>query len=298
MKSPKVSVIIPVHNAEKTLGRCLESVRGQAFTDFEALIVDNNSTDKTKDMISEFQKKDPRIKYLFEPALSRGAARNTGESAARGEIILMTDSDCIAPSDWIGRMIEPLADGEYEAVQGFQDNASDDFWSRCEQIFLSEKYEDVDKDEAAWIVGKLDTKNFAIKSASLLKVGLSSRKYVSGHDTELSIRLAKNNCKVRFLQDVGVRHFHWNSLGQIIKKQLYRAGWAAVITRDNMDFLKTTPFLKQTAQEAGSFFKIRKLCRALTRHGLGYAFYIVVTGLFWRLGLIMKSRKSRDRHFL
>ena len=57
MKIPKISVIIPVYNGEKTLRQCLNSVLNQTYGNYEIIIVNNNSTDKTKEIIKEFQLK-------------------------------------------------------------------------------------------------------------------------------------------------------------------------------------------------------------------------------------------------
>jgi len=55
---PKVSVIIPIYNAEKTLERCLESVLGQTYENYDLILVDNNSTDSTKNIINKFIKEE------------------------------------------------------------------------------------------------------------------------------------------------------------------------------------------------------------------------------------------------
>ena len=63
MQNPKVSVIIPVYNGERTLRHFLKSILDQTYKNYEVIVVDNNSTDKTKDIIKEFQTKDNKIKY-------------------------------------------------------------------------------------------------------------------------------------------------------------------------------------------------------------------------------------------
>jgi len=136
----EVSIIIPVYNGEKTLRQCLNSVLNQTYENYEVIVVDNNSTDKTKDIIKEFQDKSRKMKYLFEPQRGRGAARNTGERTAKGNIVLMTDSDCIVPNDWIRHMIKPIINEGYDAVQGFESSATKDFWSRHQQLRSEEKF--------------------------------------------------------------------------------------------------------------------------------------------------------------
>ena len=94
MKNPTVSVIIPTYNRAHLVGRAIKSVLNQTYRDFEIIVVDDGSTDNTKDIIKEFQKKDKRIKYIpYEKNKGGSAARNTGIKAAKGEYIAFLDSD-------------------------------------------------------------------------------------------------------------------------------------------------------------------------------------------------------------
>lgn len=282
MVNVKVSVIIPVYNGEKTLRQCLSSVLNQEFNEYEVIVVDNNSTDKTKEIIKDFEIRDKGAKYLFEERIGRGAARNTGEIKAKGEIILMTDADCIVPRNWIKRMVEAIEG--YDAIQGFEGPACDNFWSRHRQMSSERKYTN-DKIENP--LGKIDTKNFAIKRDVLKKIGYTSRKYFSGNDTNLSIKLASNRCKTGFSKNIKVKHFHASSLKEVFKKHFRRAKWTVIISRDYKKFLKKTSFLKETCQTPWSFFKFFPgLAVTVVRKGPGYVYYDFVVGIAWRIGLL------------
>ena len=283
---PIVSVIIPTYNSEKTLKQCLISVLNQIYKNYEIIVVNNNSTDKTKQIIKEFQMKEKsknkKIKYVFEPKIGRGPARNTGEKKAKGEIILMTDSDCIVPEDWIKEMVKAIKG--HDAVQGFQKSASNNFWSRNYQMDSKKKHK---KENMKNPIGKIDTKNFAIKKRVLKNIGLTSKKYISGNDTDLSIKLAKNNCRVKFIKNIRVEHLHPNSLKKVFRKQLYKARWTIVITYDNKNFLKNTAFLKDTCQTSWSFIKFFPgLIGTTIRKGMERAYYDFAIGISWRIGLI------------
>ena len=180
-----VSVIIPTYNREKILEICLDSVLNQTYKDYEVIVVDNNSIDNTKQIIKEFEKKDRKIKYVFESERKRGSARNTGEMVAKGEIILMTDDDCIVSKNWIEKMIEPIVKESCDAVQGFQEPIIHNFWTNQIQTAHIEKFGNMGKE----IIGFIDTKNFAVKYDVLKKIGFTNRKYLSGNDIYLSIKL-------------------------------------------------------------------------------------------------------------
>ena len=98
---PKVSVIIPTYNRSHLVGRAIQSVLNQTFTDFELIIVDDASTDNTKEVVESFNA--PRIRYIrHEQNKGGGATRNTGIEAAYGEYIAFLDSD----DEWLPRKLE------------------------------------------------------------------------------------------------------------------------------------------------------------------------------------------------
>ena len=89
---PEISVVIPTYNREHTLRRAVQSVLGQTFTDFEVIVVDDCSTDQTKNLVESFR--DKRIVYVrHDQNAGPGAARNTGIRRARGQLIAFLDSD-------------------------------------------------------------------------------------------------------------------------------------------------------------------------------------------------------------
>lgn len=76
MTVPKVSIIIPVYNAESTIGRCLESIRGQTFQDFEVFLIDDGSSDNSFSICKDFAKSDQRITVLHQSNSGPSSARN------------------------------------------------------------------------------------------------------------------------------------------------------------------------------------------------------------------------------
>ena len=90
---PKISVIIPVYNAEKTLHRCIDSILAQTFSDFEVLLIDDGSKDKSGEICDEYARKDSRIKVCHKENGGVSSARNTGLSKAMGEYIIHCDAD-------------------------------------------------------------------------------------------------------------------------------------------------------------------------------------------------------------
>lgn len=96
MNIPQISVIVPVYNVEKYLSRCIESILSQTFTDFELLLIDDGSTDRSGEICDEYAKKDTRIRVFHTKNRGVSAARNLGLDNAKGEWISFVDSD-----DWV-----------------------------------------------------------------------------------------------------------------------------------------------------------------------------------------------------
>ena len=94
MNSPKVSIIIPVHNVEQYLNQCLDSVINQTLKDIEVICVNNSSSDNSLGILNEYSQKDSRVKVInFEECIGPLTARKTGVEHANGEYIMFVDSD-------------------------------------------------------------------------------------------------------------------------------------------------------------------------------------------------------------
>lgn len=89
--APKVSVILPVYNGEKTVGPAIWSILNQTFRDFELIVVDDGSIDSTLKTVKAFA--EARIKVIAAPHAGRSAARNSAASCARGRYLAMIDAD-------------------------------------------------------------------------------------------------------------------------------------------------------------------------------------------------------------
>lgn len=92
-KTPKISVIIPVYNAEKYLRQCLDSVINQTLQDIEIICVDDGSTDNSLNILQEYKKNDSRLYIICQQNQYAGVARNNGMARAKGEYLLFLDAD-------------------------------------------------------------------------------------------------------------------------------------------------------------------------------------------------------------
>ena len=103
--TPMVSVIIPMYNVEKYLRECLDSVVSQNYSDFEAILINDGSTDSTAEIAEEYVKRDIRFSLINKSNGGASTARNAGLKNARGKYILFLDSDDYLLPEVLGRLV-------------------------------------------------------------------------------------------------------------------------------------------------------------------------------------------------
>lgn len=101
-----VSVIIPTYNTDKYLVRCLNSILNQTYQNIEIIVVNNNSTDKTQDIIEMYAKKSKKIIGLNCLEQGQSSARNMGVKQAKGEFIAFVDSDDTIEKEYIETLVK------------------------------------------------------------------------------------------------------------------------------------------------------------------------------------------------
>ena len=101
----RISVIVPVYNVEEYLGRCIDSILAQTVTDFELILIDDGSSDKSPEICDEYKKRDNRIKVIHQENKGAAAARNVGIQNSTGEYIMFCDSDDYVSPYWIEHLL-------------------------------------------------------------------------------------------------------------------------------------------------------------------------------------------------
>ena len=105
-KDIKVSVIVPVYNAEKYIKRCLDSILAQSYRYFEVLLIDDGSTDNSGKICDEYALNDNRIRVIHKENSGVSATRNIGITEAKGDYIAFVDSDDYIKSDMFEKMVK------------------------------------------------------------------------------------------------------------------------------------------------------------------------------------------------
>lgn len=202
---PQISVIVPVYNAEQFIADCIESILTQSYTEFELLLIDDGSKDKSGMICDAYAEKDPRVRVIHKENGGVSSARNLGLSIATGEYVTFVDSD-----DWIdqeflkkgiqacqrdnldmylagfvrvypnGRMQESCIS---ESVEGYSDELNEKSYSE----FLMNNY-------SAHTAGKLIRRVIAQSRAF-------NNRYSWGEDTSYIYSLLNQHLKIKAVED-------------------------------------------------------------------------------------------------
>lgn len=117
MPSPRISAIICTHNRDEYLGAAIDSLLDQDFDGYEVIVVDNASTDQTRNLV-EARLPHPKLQYVYESTLGLSAARNAGARVAKGEILAYLDDDAEASRGWLTALAEIYDQNARVAIAG------------------------------------------------------------------------------------------------------------------------------------------------------------------------------------
>lgn len=116
MRQPRVSIVIPVYNAEKYLAGCIESAVNQTYKETEIILVDDSSTDSGFEICKKWAEKDNRIKVIHKTNEGAGLARNAGLDAATGDYVLFVDSDDYILPETVQKCVDAAIRDDSEIV--------------------------------------------------------------------------------------------------------------------------------------------------------------------------------------
>lgn len=118
----RITVVLCTYNRSELLSKALNSVAGQMLPrsiEWEVLVVDNNSTDRTPEVVADFCRQYPgRFRYLFEPQPGLSRARNAGIQAATGDILAFMDDDVTVETTWLQNLTEAMQNGDWAGAGG------------------------------------------------------------------------------------------------------------------------------------------------------------------------------------
>lgn len=199
----KISVVIPVYNAQGTILDCLQSLNGQEELPYEVILVDNNSTDGTIKKIEENLPRLDKLKILIISESKKGpaAARNKGIRIARGEIVAFTDADCIVRKNWIKNILYRFdKDDKLIGIGGkVESYKPDTYVGKFISFFRKGEFlykENPTKLDLLRNGTHLATLNSAYRREILFRYNLFDENYMVGEDLDLYLKIINDNNKV------------------------------------------------------------------------------------------------------
>ncbi|MBQ5734801.1 MAG: glycosyltransferase family 2 protein [Lachnospiraceae bacterium] len=137
----KFSIVIPAYNIEDYIGKCLDSILSQTYSDYEIIVVNDGSTDNTGRVLDEYKKKDSRITVIHKENEGVSIARNTGMELATGEYFLFFDGDDFVEPYCLADLAKIVERGEYDTViYGYHRFEDGKIKETCPPIFEKRHY--------------------------------------------------------------------------------------------------------------------------------------------------------------
>jgi glycosyltransferase involved in cell wall biosynthesis len=219
-----VSVVVPVRNAREDLSRCLDSLAQQTIANsLEIIVVDDGSDDGTPEVA---EARGARV--LRRNRGGAAAARNAGAAAARGEIVLYLDADCVADPGWAAALSEPLfANPSLAATVGRYESRQDSRVARFVQLELELRY------DRMLSFGRIDFLNSGCCGfrRDVLERHPFDESYQRLEDVELSFRLSADGSTIQFAPDAWAYHRHPTRLDALIRRKFNYARYAPRLYR-------------------------------------------------------------------
>jgi glycosyltransferase involved in cell wall biosynthesis len=226
---PLISVVIPAHQAEETIDRCLDALAQQTVprASYEVIVVDDGSTDGTR---ARVQAQDD-VCLVTQSHAGPAAARNLGIQQARGKIVLFTDADCQAAPDWVERMVGPFREDSVAGVKGAYLTCQPEIVARFAQMEYEDRYDRMVRYE---FIDFVDTYAAGYRRDLLLSYGGfdPALHAVSVEDQELSFRLAEKGHKMVFEPRAQVYHLrHPPDVATYFRRKFRIGYWKVKIAR-------------------------------------------------------------------
>jgi len=222
----KVSIIIPFKNAETTLDRCLQSIINVTYQSFEIILVDNNSTDRSRSIAESFYSKhDQRIKLTIISEIKPGpaAARNTGSRVAQGRYLAFTDADCVADKNWITESVQAFDDDSISAVAGNIEGYKPSNSVECFHSLFTLRGLNVSKTFESFTLdsGGFSTTNLVVREDVFEQIGRFDEDLRYGEDHDLCARIYRAGYKIKTITGGTIYHIHRRGISSTWRQGYY-----------------------------------------------------------------------------
>jgi len=211
---PKVSVVVCAFNAERTMDKCLASLKELNYPNYEVVVVNDGSTDRTLEISRRYD----NVRIIDQENQGLSAARNAGIMAAKGEIVAFTDSDCEADPDWLTYLVAKILSSNLSAVGGPNLSPPEDtLVPSCVAVSPGGPTYVLLSDEVAEHIAGC---NMAFRREALLEIsGFDALFRAAADDVDLCWRLQNAGYTIGFCPAAVVWHYRRNTISAYINQQ-------------------------------------------------------------------------------
>lgn len=263
----KISAIVPTYNSEKILKECLDSLIAQTHPFDEIIIVDNASTDRTREIINNY----PFKKIFLEKNMERCVSRNTGWRAARNELVAIIENDSVYDKHWVEKVLVCFVNGADAVIDRRAVYKPETFVSRMNDDFFRVKLDEKRyRPFSAWVYKKSVLE--ALNGYDETQVGFE--------DTELGARLVRNGYVIKYQPEAIQYHA---GEPKTLKEEIKRSWWFGIRAHK---YYKKYPHEFPYAR----FLLFSGLTLSIL---LPYIFIILISGMFTLLFIRFISMKMK-----
>lgn len=269
-KEPLISIIIPSYNAHKKIASVLDAIIANNYPHLEILVIDDNSTDHTLEIVETYKHKLP-LQIIKKPtAMKKGAAisTNLGIKKAKGDLVCSIDSDAVISKNWINEIVKQFQQNKkLGAVAGYiYTGNKENLWANFMGAELEDRYDTITSE----YVEHISTCNTAYRRKALEQVGLFDEKFYYGYDVDLSYKLRKKGYQLKLLKTISCEHYWKETLLGYLKQQ-YDVAYA------RLQIINKYPE-KKTGDDVANWFMFMQVPLTGLFYGflgLGILFYLV-----------------------
>jgi glycosyltransferase involved in cell wall biosynthesis len=190
-KEPRVSIVIPVYNAQKYIVDAVESMLAQTFGDFECIVVDDGSTDRTAQLLERLAERDSRVRPLHVPHGGIVEALNAGIDVARGDLVARMDADDVALPARLEEQVRYMDSHPEVVALGSKVMLVDPYNSPLWEIEVKTEHQEIDKELMCGNGWALFHPTSIIRRKALIQVGKYRPEYQWSEDIDVFLRLAE-----------------------------------------------------------------------------------------------------------